>query len=370
MIDKVSLTKKWLDLKHKKYPKSDPGIIERVIYALYLLEQLKLTGLDFIFKGGTSLQLIMDEPSRFSVDIDIIVKPSLSNEKLEAFLEKIKDPEVFIRVELDERRSFKNEIPKAHYKFIYNSNVSTKDKSNQIIPNPEREILLDILFMENPYALIVERPIKSEWISQSGETVKVITPDINSITGDKLTAFAPSTIGVPYKAEKEREIMKQLFDIGVLFDLLDDLELFRQSFLIVAENEIQFRSEKKLSISDVLNDIIETGLILARRDQQNDAICSAKFIELSNGIRQFGPFLYKGNFRIEEAQLASAKAAYLAAIHLTGSTSTMVRFEASMTIDDLIITHPDFNFLNKKLKNINKGEALFYWRKTIELLYP
>jgi len=47
--------------------------MESMVHALYLLEQLKLTGLDFIFKGGTSLVLLMEQSRRFSVDIDIIL---------------------------------------------------------------------------------------------------------------------------------------------------------------------------------------------------------------------------------------------------------------------------------------------------------
>jgi hypothetical protein len=65
MIDIKSLSAGWLAEKKKKYGK-DPTIIESMVYALYLLEQLKLTGLDFIFKGGTSLVLLMEQPKRFS----------------------------------------------------------------------------------------------------------------------------------------------------------------------------------------------------------------------------------------------------------------------------------------------------------------
>ena len=54
MIDEKSLSAEWLAEKRKQY-KKDPGIIEGMIYALYLLDQLRATGLDFIFKGGTSL---------------------------------------------------------------------------------------------------------------------------------------------------------------------------------------------------------------------------------------------------------------------------------------------------------------------------
>jgi hypothetical protein len=64
MIDTSSLSAEWLTEKRKKYSK-DPSIMESMIHALYLLEQLKLTGLDFIFKGGTSLILLMEQPYRF-----------------------------------------------------------------------------------------------------------------------------------------------------------------------------------------------------------------------------------------------------------------------------------------------------------------
>lgn len=52
MIDIKSLTTEWIAEKRQKYSK-DPGLMESMIHALYLLEQLQLTGLDFIFKGGT-----------------------------------------------------------------------------------------------------------------------------------------------------------------------------------------------------------------------------------------------------------------------------------------------------------------------------
>ena len=53
----------------------DPNLLERVVYAFGLLEASKQAGLPFIFKGGTSLMLLMELPMRLSTDIDIIVKP-------------------------------------------------------------------------------------------------------------------------------------------------------------------------------------------------------------------------------------------------------------------------------------------------------
>jgi predicted nucleotidyltransferase component of viral defense system len=53
----------------------DISILERCMYALALLEALVQVGMPFIFKGGTSLLLLLEKPSRLSTDIDIIVEP-------------------------------------------------------------------------------------------------------------------------------------------------------------------------------------------------------------------------------------------------------------------------------------------------------
>ena len=370
MIDISSLSKEWLTGKQKQYGK-DPGIIESMIYALYLLEQLKLTGLDFIFKGGTSLVLLMERPARFSVDIDIIINPETNKEKLEEHLQKIIGSTAFIRIDLDERRSYKGNIPKAHYKFIFKSNVPTRNKEGEIISNPEREILLDVLFAENPYPLLVERPIKTEWISLKSEPLIVKTPCINSITGDKLTAFAPNTTGVPYGAEKEKEIMKQLFDIGCLFDLLDDLEILKKSFETSAAGEIKYRPERNISSAEEISkDTIETAILIARKDIQIDEDGKAKFAELNKGIGQFRHFVFVGNFRTEDAQVAGAKSAYLSAIILKKHVGKLKKFDTNIPITDYLIKHPEYNFLNKRLKFVERGEALFYWNEAIKLLYP
>lgn len=76
MIKAESLSVDWITDRRQKFGK-DPTIVEGMIYAFYLLESLKLSGLDFIFKGGTSLILLLDQPKRFSVDIDIILNSSI-----------------------------------------------------------------------------------------------------------------------------------------------------------------------------------------------------------------------------------------------------------------------------------------------------
>jgi len=372
MIDKASLSAEWLAEKRTQY-KKDPGIMEGMIYALYLLDQLKLTGLEFIFKGGTSLILLMEKPLRFSVDIDIIVRPDLKREELEVYLSKIVDNSEFLQMGVDEKRSYKKGIPKAHYTFIYRSNVSTRSKTGEIVANPEREILLDVLFAENPYPVLVESNIKTDWVKMTGLPLTVVTPDINSITGDKLVAFAPTTTGVPYGVAKEREIIKQLFDVGNLFHLLGDLEVFKKSYISSAEGEINYRPDRKIgSVEDILRDTIATGIIIARREfhAADDEDSKTKYSEIITGINQFGHFVFEGNFRIDHAQVASAKAAYLCAIILTGYEGKLQLFDNAVGMQEYLVTHSAYNFLNKRLKFVANGEALFYWHQTLKLLYP
>ena len=380
MIDINSLSGEWLAVKRKQYAK-DPAIMESMIYALYLLEQLKLTGLDFIFKGGTSLTLILKQPQRFSVDIDIIVSPKTTKEELEKYLSKIIGTSAFTNLRLDERRSYKEGIPKAHYIFNFQSNVPKKNKDGIVLSNPDREILLDVLFAENHYPTLVEQPIQTEWLQIADEIISVKTPDINSIAGDKLTAFAPETTGVPYyresvnergknvRSEMFMEIMKQLFDVGCLFDLLDNIETFKKSYQATVLAEIEYRPERKIaSIEEVLKDTIATALIIARKDAQIDDQGKEKFNYLNKGINQFGHFVYNVKFRIEHAQVASSKAAYLAAILLSKNDIEIRKFNDKIPLADYIITHPEYNFLNKRLKFIAKGEALFYWNEIIKIL--
>ena len=95
----------------------------------------------------------------------------------------------------------------------------------------------------------------------------------------------------------------------------------------------------------------------------------AKFAELNTGINQFGHFVYVGKFGILEAQVASAKAAYLAAIVLSDYKEDLLKFNAAIPLVEYMITNTEYNFLNKRLKFVAQGEALFYWFQTIRLLH-
>lgn len=332
-----------------------------MIYALHLLERLKSNGLEFVFKGGTSLVLLLEEGNRFSIDIDIISKTSRAN--IEDTLNKVIGSSNFTEWKLDEHRSYKPGVPKAHYKLLFD----TKKQGSGTI-------LLDILIEESIYPEVIEKPIVTKWIDLEYETL-VTVPSIDSITGDKLTAFAPNTIGIPYFKGKDKqsfsmEICKQLFDLSKLFEQIDNIEIVSESFMAFAKHEIEYRKngnpDLELSPKKALQDTIDTCVILAKREGgTNDE--KARFKELQRGIIAFGTgFLVTGNFRIDDAVPAAARVAYLAAKILVNDLSPINYFEGQ-DMKELNIEDPDWNFLNRLKRQPDKS-GFYYWYKAVNLL--
>jgi hypothetical protein len=352
MIHKDSLTKEWI-MQFREKPelkKNDPALIEKMIFALYLLECLAKQPFDFVFKGGTSLILLLDESYRFSIDIDIT--SNISRAEIEDVLQKLVRNSAFESFKLDEDRSYDNAaIPKAHYFLYFKSSFN----------NAANYILLDILFKENGYAETKKTDIKAQWLKYSDPVNSVITPTVNAVLGDKLTAFAPNTTGVPYLKRKEIEIIKQLFDISVLIEKADDYKKVYDSFNKVVAEEISMR---KLEIEggDVLDDIVDTALLIARRDKNKDKDAE-NFKEILLGLSKINSFIIGSNFRIDEAIEASAKAACFATKLKNKDFSKLELFNKNTDISSMQIERTEFNYLNK-LKKSNKP-AFYYWCKCI-----
>ena len=88
MILPGSFEKPWIQEIAKTIGKrGDPKLVEKIIYSFSLLEQLKRSGLDLIFKGGTSLFLMSDTPKRFSIDVDIIIAESTRYEYFDKLIQ-------------------------------------------------------------------------------------------------------------------------------------------------------------------------------------------------------------------------------------------------------------------------------------------
>ena len=182
--------------------------------------------------------------------------------------------------------------------------------------------------------------------------------------GDKLTAFAPNTTGIPYfKNDKSMSmgIIKQLFDIAYLADKLNNLEDVKSVFYKMAQSELKYRALSELSPADVLNDIFDTSLGISTRG----ILGTANFNELQKGINRVKSYILHKSFTIDNAIIAASKAAYLASL-LKLDYKSFEPYSPLLLTQSTIIENSSYTKLNKLKKN--NPEAFYYWYKALQIL--
>jgi len=191
----------------------------------------------------------------------------------------------------------------------------------------------------------------------------VDVPCVEDLLGDKLTAFAPNTTGIPYfknEHSMSMEIIKQLYDIGNLLDTVFDMGVIEKTFYRIAATELIYRNIEGLRAEDVLDDIYQTSLCIASRG----TIGKGDFEQLQLGIRRISTFLFSENYHIEKAIVSASKAAYLATL-IKYSVGSLEKFGNPLEMKEWLIDLPLYCKMNK-LKKSNP-EAFFYWHKIFEL---
>ena len=343
MITSRTRMREWIENLEGKF---DAGLAERMIMAFFLVEDLQQSGLPFTFKGGTSLSLITGVLRRFSIDIDIIVPPGLNPMP---FFQKVITRGNFIRVDEDKRT---NEIPLSHFKFFFID-----------MNGDEKYTLLDLLFDNILYTRVDNIELTSPILDLDGPPTFISCPSPECLLGDKLTAFAPHTIGIRYKCDKALEMAKQLFDINTLFDFFGNPELFFETYERIAARELEFRKLTPITTRDVLQDTLRTSLMLGMRGYRYD---QSEYEELCKGIQNLRNHIYEGTFTPENAIVAVSKVAYLAALTLT-RTRTICRFDKTIDLASLHINDRDDLQRLERLKK-SSTEAFYYYFHALELL--
>jgi hypothetical protein len=213
----------------------------------------------------------------------------------------------------------------------------------------ERTVLLDVLYADNPYAKVVEKEIKNSMLLTQGTAVNVTLPDISSILGDKLTAFAPHTTGVPLNARKDMEIIKQFFDISKLIDAEWNQDIVKESYLRVLSEELSYR-DLELSYKDVLDDTIQTAMCIASRGK----IKQEEYRAYLKGIRDVSGYAYGNDFNAETATIDAAKILYFAACLQTDQ-----QFEIVREVEDFLFEKTESENL-KPLTFLRKSKPTAY----------
>lgn len=329
----------------RENPSADIQLLEKTIGALYLVESLVNENLDFVFKGGTSLVLLLNEIKRFSVDVDIITEES--KEKVRQLLDNIiEKQDLFIRLEENMRtNSASKRMELQHYKFFFNS----------VIDNSEKYILLDVAYESNKYPKVIEKRIQNKKLKVESNLI-VKLPSIESILGDKLTVLAPKTTGISYKSNKELELMKQLYDVDKLFNEAENMIEIRESFINIANREINYRKLKEIMYEDVLDDIEDFAKeIIFMQDK-------AKLEKITIGMRKIANFRLEKKFLIDkEVLLAASKLKYL--VYLIKNNDSTIEKYGNVDIQNVEVPKE----YKKRLKVIQKTneEAYYYIMKSM-----
>ena len=227
------------------------------------------------------------------------------------------------------------------------------------------EILLDVLYEDIDYTRMLTLPIESPLLKTDGDPVLVQVPSLEDMLGDKLTAFAPHTTGIPFfKGDKpfSMEIMKQLFDVSSILDRTDTLEIVSSTFHKLVPIELGYRGLDSLSAQDVLRDAFDTAMNICLYGALN----KQEYSYLTDGAHRVNGFILIENYTMERAVRDAAKVAYLARLIET-ATNEVRHYSKDMdaALAAALIEDQDMNKLNR-LKKVNI-EAFFYCLQLAQL---
>lgn len=351
MIQQHCFDRTWIEAQQAELGLRDPGLLEKCIHALQLLGLLAESGLPFVFKGGTSMVLLLERLRRLSIDIDIVSEAAEATDP--AYLQRLAQDSRFVRVEEDDRGDHR--LPhRRHFKFFYNSVCSSIDNY----------VMLDVLQEQNLYPVTQRIPIRASFI-ETERAVDVTLPTVDALLADKLTAFAPNTVGVRLTPDSNMQVIKQVVDVGELFTQAADLPLIRQTYAAICAAEIGYRGGA-LTQAAALDDTIETARqiseIRLRPQDPTTALIDAARKRLENHL--IGPALDMDNLKV-----AAARTACIAAL-IRNPTSPLtlndLLYDPAQASELAALTISHYPRLNR-LKTVNP-EAFFYWHRVDTLL--
>ncbi len=212
----------------------------------------------------------------------------------------------------------------------------------------------------NLYPKIEAVPLRTAFVESDGS---VLVPTVEGLLGDKLTAFGPNTTGIPLNDHYSMQFMKQVFDIGELFDAASDLAEVRAAYESIFAAENRYRGGQ-FSSGQALEDALSTAYCMAQvglSGAPRDGRC--ELIEL--GRRQLESHLVGARFRREEMKTAAAKAALLSRAMRAEADLSDLRYNEDRLGFLRTFAFPDEFAAVRRLEAI--PETMWYWSMAIRL---
>ena len=187
-------------------------------------------------------------------------------------------------------------------------------------------------------------------------------PSIDAILGDKMTTIAPRTIGISLNNDRTLEIGKQFFDLGILFDAMNNIEIVKRSFEMTCKKEISYQLKKQITIDAVLSDLFEMCLTLAFQGKRNPD----DYQIMVPGISKVHNYLFsQDRFNLPEILKASTKVAYLSQFFDSRADQSIQKYSPDIDVQGLLIEDVQFNRINKIKKQTHEG--FYYWYEALKL---
>jgi hypothetical protein len=348
MITPHCFQPEWIRSRREVLGGGDPILIEKTVHAFALLDLLAQMGLPFVFKGGTSLLLRLERLRRLSIDIDILCP--VPDAELDQALRSVSQLRPFLRYEEDDRGM--DRLPRRrHFRFHYTSSIDPRQQAAYV--------LLDVVQEEAPHPVIEALSLRSPFVELAEES-RVRVPTAAGLLGDKLTAFAPNTVGVPCREQSAMQVMKQLFDVSELFQVVDNVDEVGRAYDALFSKENGYRGSL-FTRNGALEDSIDTARGLSYLHMRKASAPNAQTVILESGRRELTSHLLGGRFADEEMKVAAARVACLASalrFQRLESLAPERRFNPGVleslrerALSDLVLN---------RLKGAN-SEAFYYW---------
>lgn len=358
MIAEQCFTKAWLDQCRSQVGRADPGLLEKSIHAFDLVGRLAAAQLPFVFKGGTAMLLLLDNFRRLSIDVDIACP--LPREEVARIVTQAVAGGRFISVIPDERDP--ERLPKRHHYELKFASV--------VDPRVPATLQLDVLESDGHYPQTQLLPLRSKFILPAGD-ILVTAPTVEGLLADKLTAFAPKTVGVPYNAFKASiKIAKHAADIGELFLHMNDGNGLSAAYDRIFEAENSYRSNA-FTRNEALDDTIEAARILCGINLKGFVATPESSVLLS-GVAQVDTHMMGARYTLDSAKVAAARAAHLAARiradDMPAALSEIRCGEAEISASCDVKLEGRFTSLSRLFRF--NPEAFCHWVRVQDLLRP